>query len=282
MPWLWYVAPFVVVLLYMLTGLPGRHERRRTRELARWKEYMAPESEDAGPNAFPPEVRVLPGDLQRALPEAGEGIPVAYYELFEKLAYVAVMGPSWKNGSEYQAVVARLARPAPELRVYPLAIVDGKRLPSTGVQIKKDPELMALMQVEGKSAKLVSKWLTRPVRNALKDLPEVWLYARGSVMVLALYGPVDPDRLYALVQAADAIFAEHGAEGGPSLFLDEDDREGGSEDAGDEDEAGEEDEAPAEVAKGKKAEPKAEAKAAAPQAKAGQKKGSAAAARPKG
>jgi hypothetical protein len=280
MPWLWYVSPFVAVLIYVLTSLPGRHERRRGQELALWEEYMTPERTEIQAGTYrsakeakvaqagPQQVARLPNELHAILPDLGGGSAIAHYELLDKLGYVAIMGPDLGNGSEYQAVVARLESPAPEMRVLPLAIVEGKRVPNTGVSIKKDPELMALFQVEGRSAKGISRWLTRRTRAALKGLPEAWLYTRGRIMALVLYGPVDADRLYALVEAADAIFAEHGDEGGPSLFLDEDDADK-DEEADDDEEAdgGEEAEASAEEAAPAEAAAPKRAKAASPAAR---------------
>lgn len=214
MPWLWYTAPIVIVLLYVLTGLPARHERRRGRELARWQDLMQG-----------PRPTRLPRDMAGVLQELGGGEEIATYELHDKLAYVAVIGPDLQNGSEYQAVVMKLEEPAPSLRVRPLPFVDGKLAPNLGIKLKKDPELTKVFEISGGAPKPIAKWLSRRVRDALRDLPYAFLVAQGKVMVLAIYGPVDADRLYALVSAADAIFEEHGAEGGPSLFFDEDEDE---------------------------------------------------------
>ena len=74
---------------------------------------------------------------------------------------------------------------------------------------------------------------TRHSAQATRTAPYAWLVVEGSMMALAIHGPVDADRLYALITAADAIFAEHGAEGGPSLFFDEEE----DEDRGEDDEA---------------------------------------------
>lgn len=257
MHWLWYVSAAVVVLIYVLTGLPGRHERRRDRELARWRDMMQG-----------PRLARLPRDMAGVLQELGGGQEIATYELHEKLAYVAVIGPDMQNGSEYQAVVAKLEEPAPSLRVRPLPIIDGKLAPNLGIKLKKDPELTKVFEIKGSAPKPIAKWLSRRVRDALRDMPYAFLVAEGKVMVLAIHGPVDADRLYALVSAADAIFEEHGAEGGPSLFFDEDeDEERGERDEG-EDEDEDEDAKPAKDAKaakgakGAKAE-KAPAKSAA-------------------
>ena len=90
--------------------------------------------------------------------------------------------------------------------------------PKTGVQFKKDPELMSLFQIDGVEAKAIGRWLSQPIRRALCELPNAWLRVDGKTMTVTVFGTVEADQLDALVQLADTIFAEHGAEGGPSLF----------------------------------------------------------------
>ncbi|EYF05537.1 hypothetical protein [Chondromyces apiculatus] len=241
MPWLWYVAPIVVIVLYFLTGLPGRHERRRDREVARFRELMRPE--EPGEIDGPQPTRQIPAELSRLLEGLGGGPMLSAFELHHKLAYVAIMGPDFHNSSEYQVVLARLDRKAPSFRVSPLALIDGQRVPNTGIKLKKDASFTDSFQIDGTEAKRVSKWLTSRVRDSLRDLPYAWLVVDQTTMALAIHGPVDADRLYALITAADSIFAEHGAEGGPSLFFDDDDDdENGAE--GDEEDEATEDEAP--------------------------------------
>jgi hypothetical protein len=41
---------------------------------------------------------------------------------------------------------------------------------------------------------------------------------RAKAMAFTLYGPADAQRFEDLVAAADIVFAEYGAEGGPSLL----------------------------------------------------------------
>lgn len=252
MPWLWYVGPVAVLILWFLTGLRGRHEARRDRELARFRALMTPTREEqlgtyrktrksrraSAEAAGPRLVRSLPGSLQSMLEETGGGVPVARYELVPKRAYVAVMGPSFKNGSEYQAVLLKLASAAPPIAICPLPIIDGARAPNNGVQFKKDPEFMELFLVEGPDAKAIGKWLPRSLRDALREFPDAWLYVQDRAAALVAYGPVDADRMEALVAAANAIFALHGGEGAPSLLPDEPERAS----AGDEEEDEEDDE----------------------------------------
>ncbi|MCC6558765.1 MAG: hypothetical protein IT372_38015 [Polyangiaceae bacterium] len=266
MLWLWYVGPIAVLITWFLTGLPGRHERRRARELARWRALMTPTEtvrkregyrgtkEVKVDLAGPREVSSLPGELNRILPDIGGGVPLARYELIEKLAYVVAMGPDAMSGSEYQAVLMKLERAAPRFSVRPLPIVDGKRVPNLGVQFKKDRAFMDLFLVEGADAKAIGKWLRRPLRDALREHEDVWLFVQGKAMAAVVYGPADADRMHALVACADALFAEHGDEGGPSLFFDEDaeDRGPSGEDDEEADQDGEEEEEP------KAAKPKAE------------------------
>ncbi len=92
--------------------------------------------------------------------------------------------------------------------------------------------------VEGPDAKAIGRWLSKPIRDALLDFPDAWLFVQDRAMALAVYGPVDADRMEELVIAADAIFAEHGNEGAPSLLFDgsgddyDDDSEEDEEDGG--------------------------------------------------
>ncbi|WP_437756078.1 hypothetical protein [Sorangium sp. So ce1389] len=263
MPWLWYVGPFALLVVWFLTGLRTRHEARRDGELVRWRALMTPKATARRPGGYrdsrktsaeivgPRPVRSAPSSLERMLHETGGGAVIARYELVPKLAYVAVVGPDAKNGSEYQVVLAKLAKAAPRLTVCPLPILDGTRAPNTGVQFKKDPEFMEHFLVEGPEAKAIGRWLSTRVRDALREFPDAWLFVQDRVMALAVYGPVDAERLEELVIAADAIFAEHGSDGAPSLLFEddsddnEDDGDIDDEDEDDEDDDSDDDDAPA-------------------------------------
>ncbi|WP_437676503.1 hypothetical protein [Sorangium sp. So ce131] len=249
MLWLWYVGPFAVLFVWYLTGLRTRHESRRDAELVRWRALMIPQREEHEPSGYrgrktrkttaeiagPRPVRAMPPSFERALDATGGGAVIARYELVAKLAYVAIVGPSAKNGSEYQVVVTKLEKAAPQLTVCPLPILDGKPVPNSGVQFKKDPEFMDQFLVEGPDAKAIGRWLSRRVRGALREFPDAWLFVQDRVMAVAAYGPVDAERLEALVVTADEIFGEHGAGGAPSLLFEED-SDSGAEDEDDEDE----------------------------------------------
>jgi hypothetical protein len=270
MLWLWYVAPVAALVIWFLTGLRGRHEARRDREIARFRKLMAPKSVVRAPAGYrgaretttelpgPREVHKLPGPHLRMVQELG-GTPVTHIELVDKLAYVSILGPGPSRLSECQAVVAKLAKAAPPFEVYPLPTIDGKPIPNTGVQIKNDAEFMEQFMIAGQDAKAIGKWLSRRVRGALRELPEAWLHVQERTMALVLYGPVDAERLRELVVAADALFAERGAEGGPSLLPEDDDGKADAEDDGEEDEG-------EEGGDGREDEPSSAEKAEAPAA----------------
>lgn len=193
-------------------------------------------------------VGALPGPLQRLIDAAGAGDAVGHYELVPKLAYLSAMAANAMAGSDLQAVSGKLEEDAPAFIVRPLPIIEGERIANTGIEFKKDPEFTELFQVDpmeapaapprpgskeaktpqpqltdAERAKKIRSWLSRPVREALRELPDAWLYVQGRAMALVLYGPADAAKLDDLVTAADVIFAEYGEDGGPSLFGDDDD-----------------------------------------------------------
>jgi hypothetical protein len=217
--WLSFVGPLVAVLVYVLTGRP---DGRRERQVEGWRKAAA----------NPRRVTSLPGPLARVLEYTGGGEPVAYFELATKLAYLAVMSADATQGSDQVTVIAKLDDSGPSFTARPLPIEEGVRVPNTGVEFKKDPELMANFLVEGTlgdrapapvtdaEAKRIRQWLSPPLREALLDFPDGWLRVDGKVKAMAFtaYGPPDAQRIEALVAAADIVFAEHGAGGGPSLL----------------------------------------------------------------
>lgn len=217
--WLWLAGPIVVLVIFLLTGRP---DGRRGAEVERWRK-------EAG---NPRRVTSMPGPLTRILETTGGGKALGYYELVAKLAYLTILGADALQGSDHVTVVARLDEGGPTFTARPLPIIEGERMANTGVQFKKDPDFMAAFLVEPTLedgppvtpsepvAKAVRKWLSPPLREALLDLPDLWLRVDGKakVMALTLYGPIDADRASALIAAADIVFAEYGADGGPSLF----------------------------------------------------------------
>jgi hypothetical protein len=131
---------------------------------------------------------------------------------------------------------------------------------NAAIQFRKDPEFMAAFLVEGQTpdAKAIGKWLSKPLREMLLESPDAWLRVEGDTLALTLYGFIESERLEELVELADVFCAEHGAEGGPSLFTgeaaerparraeDEDDEdEDGADEGDDEGDEDDEDEAPA-------------------------------------
>lgn len=257
--WMWIVGPILVLIIY---GLTGGRDKRSEAEIERWRLSMGPKSAvrkkpagsrggKDGPAPGPGAKRVmsLPGVLHRLVEAVGGGTPVARIELVPKFAYLAAMEANATSGSDHQTVVARLDEPAPSFTVRPLPIVEGERVANAGIQFKKDPEFMDLFLTEAignpsafgtaapppsaEEAKRIRSFLSGPVREALRELPDAWLRVEGKAMALSLYGPADADKLNQLMTAADVIFAEYGAGGGASLFGDEEE----DDEAEDEDEA---------------------------------------------
>jgi hypothetical protein len=245
MTWLWFVGPLVMGLVYVLTGW---RDRRREVEIERWQQQMVlrpvPHQEGGarsrGSKPGPRRVANMPGPLTRMLASAGGGVRIDTFELVPKLAYLAVVGADLMQGSDHQTVVTKLDEPSPTFTARPLPIVEGERVPNTGVEFKKDPDFMALFLVERSleesaplaatgeaNDKAIRKWLSPPLREALLDFPDGWLRVDGKAKTMAftLYGPADAERMKELVVAADVVFAEYGAGGGPSLLGEEEDGE---------------------------------------------------------
>lgn len=290
--WLWIAGPISLVVIYVLTGWP---DRRRLAELERWRRSMGPKTvtrkEKAGyrsgkeiverrEGAGAKRLGALPGPMKRMVDAAGGGDLLGHFELSPRLAYLSVTGATSTTGSDLQTVTAKLEENGPTFTVRPLPIVEGERVPNTGLQFKKDPDFMAFFLVESAVpeapaapakgpapkvaetplAKQIRSWLSRPIREALLDFPDVWLSVQGKTMALTLYGAVSADKLQELVNTADVIFAEHGAEGGPSLLGDAfDQADDDDDDEGDDEPAAEAKPAPA---KAKPAPAKAAAKPA--------------------
>lgn len=258
--WLWLVGPLVVVLVYVLTGRPDRRlaaeiERwrvQRARDARQVKRegsaYRSGREVAVDPDAGPRRVTSLPGPLARVLSATGGGERVAVFELVPKLAYLAFMGADLAQGSNHVTLLAKLDEPGPTLTVRPfLPIMDGAPVPNTGVQFTKDAEFMEHFLVEPSlegrrgprtaasllsnleppidkaKEKAIRKWLSPPLREALLDFPDGWLRVDGNdkAMAFTLYGPADAAKVDELVAAADVVFAEYGAGGGPSLLPDE-------------------------------------------------------------
>ena len=260
--WMWILGPFLVALIWFTTGW---RDRRREGEIERWRRTMGAKrvvnkeaasyrttkqivTTNAGPG--PKVVNALPGPLQRVIDAAGGGDALGHYELVPKIAFLSAMSANAMTGSDLQAVTGKLEENAPAFIVHPLPMIEGQRAANTGIEFKKDPEFTELFQVDAlptaatparadvkapkeaqpvltdaETAKKIRSWLSRPVREALRDLPDAWLYVQGRAMALVIYGPADASKLNELVTVADVIFAEYGDDGGPSLFDEEDEEE---------------------------------------------------------
>jgi hypothetical protein len=229
--WLWIVGPVAAALLFVLTDWK---DTRRSAEIDRWRrEKTLPKgSKKPGPRV----VAALPDGFAKLLDAAGGGVRTEVVQLAPKLAYLVFHHADASSASDHQTIVAKLEEAAPTLLVRPPALVDGAREPNTGVQFKKDAEFMEAFIVDravdgpegitpGTEAgdKAIRKWLSPPLRAALVELPDAWLRVQGKLMAITLYGTVEAERIDDLITAADVLFAEYGAGGGPSLFGDEGD-----------------------------------------------------------
>lgn len=245
MLWLWYATPLAIALVYLLNA---RWPDKRTRqEIERFKHAFRPNPE-ANDQGVVAEVSSLPADFSRMIEKTGSGTRTAIFELFPKLAYLVITSADEATSSDRQTVVAKLAKPGPNVRARPLPIEEGRRIANTGVQFKKDPEFMDLFLVEGSDSKAIVKWLNRTMRDALCEFPDLWLCVEGRTMTLTLYGKTEVDSLIDLVAAADDIFAEVGAEGAPALLAEDEDEEDAEDEADDEGDD-EEEAAPKETSK---------------------------------
>jgi hypothetical protein len=169
-------------------------------------------------------VTSLPPELERLLPLVGEGRPVVYYQLKKNLAYVAVVEADAYNVSDFFTILMALDEQAPRFVARPLPIVEGRRVKNTGVKFPDDPDFTEEYLVEpshgaaGPEVDRIREFLSDEARDALYDLPRTWLLVERSAMAVTVYGAFDADIADRLVELADVLFAEHGAEGGPTLF----------------------------------------------------------------
>lgn len=168
-------------------------------------------------------VSSLPPELANLLPKVGEGRPVGYFQLKKNLAYVAVVEADAYSVSDFVTVVMALEEAAPRFVLRPLPIVEGRRIKNTGIKFKDDPEFTEEFLIEAapgaaSDPQAVREFLSEEVRDSLFELPRAWLVVEKNAMSLTVYGAFDADVADKLVETADVLFAEHGAEGGPSLF----------------------------------------------------------------
>jgi hypothetical protein len=235
-----YLAPAAVVAI-ALTGwvtLTGP-DQRAEREIAAFRRFPSRRhAENKGayrqafvdamnePEKLLAEVDSLPLDIARVLPTVGEGRPLAYFQLKRGLAYVAFVEADAYNGSSYVSVLMKLDEQSLpgdgqlSFSARPLPIVDGKRSPNTGLRFKEDKAFSNSYFVDpGTSPKEdVRELLSDVVRDELLSFPSIWLHVRQDVMALTLFGDYDAGATDKLVDIADVLFAEYGAEDGPSLL----------------------------------------------------------------
>jgi len=172
------------------------------------------------------EVTRLPPSLERVLPLIGEGRPLSYFQLKRDLAYVAFVESDAFNASDYVTVLMLLDETGPRFVARPLPIVDGKRDANTGLRFKEDRAFSNayLVEVSAKGRAEAQDFISPVVRDELLAFPSLWLQVEGNVMALTLFGDYDAGATDKLVDIADVLFAEYGADGGPSL-LEPDDAE---------------------------------------------------------
>lgn len=162
-----------------------------------------------------------PWELSSMVEVAGGGRQVGVYQLLPKLAYVIAVEADVVSSSDFVAVVAKLEAKHAEVTVRP-RIPDDKPT-ARSVQLK-DARFAAAFMVDAADAKAARELLSEGVREVMLELKVGWLFLRGDAMALVRYGRTEASDVHALVDVADAIFAEIGAEGGPSL-LGEDEEE---------------------------------------------------------
>jgi uncharacterized RDD family membrane protein YckC len=210
MRWLWFIGPLMVVATYLAVILAGTTEDvRRKLTLNRWLDELLGPLLGKDGKPLNRRVRALPDPLAPIVEASGGGARVADVVLVPQHAYLAVRAADGETVSTQHTVVCRLEKTAPTLVVRPLPILDGRPVENHGLAI--EDAFGEEFIVEGESAKAAKKWLDEEVRSALLELPEAWLRTDGNVMALTLYGALDVDRLDALVGAADALYARHGA-----------------------------------------------------------------------
>jgi hypothetical protein len=163
----------------------------------------------------------LPPWCARGLETVGGGKVFTAYLLKKELAYVAFVEADLTDVSDYVTVVLKLNERLPTFVARPLPIDDGVKVPNKGILFREDREFTSEYLVEtapGTQPAVVREFLVQEVRDELLGLPDVWMRVDGTTMTLTRYGRFDVKRTDELVEMADALFAEYGAEGGPTLL----------------------------------------------------------------
>ena len=254
--WLWIIGPIAAGLVFVLTGkvdqrvlqqIEAWREQLGTRRAQRQKKASAPgdskkkEADDTVWRGKQPQIReaasgdkkkkikdtrpkpvgALSRDFAQVIEDIGEGRVVGQYELATKVAYARFVTSDIEGGSDHQTVLVRLAEPGPTFTAKPLPLLDEtSHVPNTGIEFRKDPEFFStyLVEADASFAKAIGKWLSRDLRQLMREHGEVWLCVRGRAMALTVYGSIREEKIAALVELAEVFVAEHGADDGPSIF----------------------------------------------------------------
>ena len=258
--WLWIIGPIAAGLVFVLTGkvdqralqqIEAWREQIGTRRAQRPKKAAAAgdskkkEANDTVWRGKQPQLReatagdkkkkikdtrpkpvgALSRDFAEVIEEIGEGRVVGQYELAPKVAFARFITSDLEGGSDHQSVLVRLAEPGPTFTAKPLPLLDEtNRVPNTGIEFRKDPEFFStyLVEADATFAKAIGKWLSRDLRQLIREHGDVWVCVRGRALALTVYGPIRDEKIASLVDLAEVFVAEHGADGGPSLFGDSD------------------------------------------------------------
>jgi hypothetical protein len=255
--WLWIIGPIAAGLVFVLTGKvdqralkeieawreqlgarrsklqkkakPAGDGKKKEADDTVWRGRQ-PQVRDAaasdgkkkkGKDHRPKAVGALAREFADVIEEVGEGRVVGQYELASKVAYARFVTADIEGGSDHQTVLVRLAEPGPAFTAKPLPLLDEQNhLPNTGIEFRKDPEFFStyLVEADATLAKEIGRWLSRDLRQLIREHGDVWLCVRGRAMALTVYGPIREEKSTSLVELAEVFVAEHGAEDGPSLF----------------------------------------------------------------
>src|SRR5262245_10718358 len=193
MPWLWFAGPFVVMLIYLSMSVwPTEEEKRIHRELLRWlDEYLGPLR--VGKKVKSRRVRNLPRELAPLVEEAGGGVRVSDVVLVPGCAYLAARAANGLTSTNQFTIVCTLDKVAPQFTCRPLPVVEGRATENRGILFPDDSAFSSAFIVDGAQSKVITKWLSTPVREALLELPEAFLRAQGQTMALTVYGSIDAD-----------------------------------------------------------------------------------------
>jgi hypothetical protein len=227
---LWVSAPLAAYIVWLATSpKPGKSDDA-IQAFRRFKVYdEEPDDPSAGYRDVPhkPSNTVLlktvilktvvaaPYDLGFLLDRLGIGVPRVVFELHPRIAFAVVVEANELSISDHFTLLLRLDQAATTLSVRPVVTTEAP--PSDLVPFKKDEEFNQRFHVIGKDAKAVRGFLSGAIRDALLDVPGVSVEVQGKAMSLSIFGPFDADAARQLVEVADTLFAEYGAEDGPSL-----------------------------------------------------------------